>query len=59
MEKINCFINGNNYTFDKGTTLLGISKQVNTGLKDDCLVLTGSDSDITIQTTINEDIEIM
>lgn len=38
MEKINCFINGNNYTFDKGTTLLGISKQVNTGLKDDCLV---------------------
>ena len=28
-------------------------------LKDDCLVLTGSDSDITIQTTINEDIEII
>lgn len=28
-------------------------------LKDDCLVLTGSDSDITIQTTITDDIEII
>lgn len=28
-------------------------------LKEDCLVLTGSDSDITIQTTINENIEIL
>jgi len=38
MEKITCLINNESYTFDKGITLLGISKQINTGLKDDPIV---------------------
>lgn len=38
MEKITCLINNESYTFDKGITLLGISKQVNTGLKDEPIV---------------------
>ena len=38
MEKISCLINNQNYTFDKGITLLGISKQVNTGLNNEPLV---------------------
>lgn len=32
MKKINVLINGKNYTFDEGITLLGISKQVDTGV---------------------------
>jgi len=38
MEKISCLINNQNYTFDKGITLLGISKQVNTALNNEPLV---------------------
>ena len=38
MEKINCLINNQNYIFDKEITLLGISKQVKTGLSNEPLV---------------------
>ncbi|MGN1268020.1 MAG: nucleoside kinase [Candidatus Aphodocola sp.] len=38
IDKINCIVNGESYSFSKNTTLLGISKQVDTGLLNHPLV---------------------